>query len=236
MRVIRCTTKEEAEKRAGDKLNELLKEIGQLPLLLLFAGGSWLKIMDRIKPELFSSRITLGMSDERFSPDPKVNNFAQLRSTLFFEKLQEKEVYFIDTRPGAREGLEELAMRFEQTLKTWIKEHPKGKIFLTQGMGQDGHTAGIMPYPEDKETFQGLFENENRWVVGYNAGKKNEYPLRLTITLPFLRITDYSVAYIVGQEKKEALNRLLQEQGSLEQTPARIMREMKEVALFTDIS
>jgi len=73
------------------------------------------------------------------------------------------------------------------------------------------------------------------WLGGYDAKERNEYPQRATITLPFLREIDHSVMYMVGMEKKDALSRMLNAKGMLFETPARIVHEMKEVHIFTDI-
>jgi len=61
--------------------------------------------------------------------------------------------------------LEKLAHRYESSLFEWAKKHPEGKIIATMGIGFDGHTAGIMPYPENPETFARLFEDKEigRW-------------------------------------------------------------------------
>jgi 6-phosphogluconolactonase/glucosamine-6-phosphate isomerase/deaminase len=163
-----------------------------------------------------------------------VNNFAQLVKTSFFEKAQEHGAYFIDTRMQAGDDLEVFSKRFEDALKGWQKEHPGGRIVITQGMGPDGHTAGIMPYPKEKDAFQELFEGEN-WVVGYDSVDKNVYTLRATCTMPFFRMVDHSILYAVGKEKKDALSRTLKTKGTLWETPARIIHEMKEVHIFTDI-
>ena len=183
---------------------------------------------------IFPPNLTVGVLDERFSEDPKVNNFTQLAETSFFQKAQEKGAYFIDTRVQPREDLEMLSKRFEDALLKWRQEHPGGRIVITQGMGPDGHTAGMMPHPKEKDIFKELFEGEN-WVRGYDAGDKNEYSLRVTTTMPFLRMADHSVVYIVGKEKKDVLSRMLSEEGTLFETPARIIHEMKDVHIFTDI-
>ena len=59
--------------------------------------------------------------------------------------------------------------------------------------------------------------------------------MRVTTTFPYLLyVVDYSIVYAVGEEKKEALKRVLQDKGTLEETPARVIRDMKNVYLFTD--
>ncbi|MCH7828332.1 6-phosphogluconolactonase [Patescibacteria group bacterium] len=232
MEITRTKNKEEAIKKASSRLNQILDAHSHVPTLFLSSGGSSSGLLERIV--IFPPNFIVGMTDERFSEDPKVNNFAQLAETGFFEKAQDRGAYFIDTRVQRGEDLEVFAKRFEAALTNWKEEHPGGRIVITQGVGADGHTAGIMPYPKEKSRFQELFEGD-ALVRGYDAQKKNEYPLRATITLPFLRMVDHSVLYMVGKEKKEALKRALKVEGTLWETPARIIHEMKEVHIFTDI-
>lgn len=230
MRIFRYQTKEETTKEAARHVNGIFDAHAHVPILFLSSGGSSLGLLDSI--ELFPQNFTVGVTDERFSEDPKVNNFAQLSATLFFQKAQERGAYFIDSRAQGGEDLELFSKRMEDALRAWAKEHPGGRIVLTQGVGADGHTLGIMPCPKDKKRFEELFEGE-QWVVGYKA--ENEYPLRATVTLPFLRRVDHSLVYMVGKEKSGALSGMLKVEGTLWETPARIVHEMKETTLFTDI-
>ena len=224
MEIVRCNSKEEAKAKAADGLDNLFHEI-RGPVLFLSSGGSSLELLDGLQ---IGENVTVSVLDERYSTDPTVHNFAQ-----FFERIRPNA--FIDTRVGQNETLQQLAERFEKELREWKNKNPGGKIMITQGMGSDGHTAGIMPYPENPQLFKELFENTEHWVVGYDAKEKNEYPMRVTVTMPFLRTADYSIAYITGEKKKPAFERVLAKLGSLADTPARIMREMKNVQLFTDI-
>lgn len=233
MEITRTKSSKEAIEKASLHLNQILDAHSHVPTLFLSSGGSSLVLLEHII--IFPPNFMIGMTDERFSEDPKVNNFAQLAETSFFQKAQEKEAYFIDTRVQPGEDLKVFSRRFEDALLKWRKEHPGGRIVITQGMGADGHIAGMMPYPKEKDIFQELFEEED-WVRGYDTGDKNNYPLRATITMSFLRMVDHSVLYVVGMEKKDALLRTLKARGTLFETPARIVHEMNEVHIFTDIT
>ncbi len=224
MEVFRYKTKEEARAKAADGLDNLFREISG-PVLFLSSGGSSLELLNGLQ---IGENVTVSVLDERYSTDPAVNNFVQL-----FERIRPNA--FIDTRVGQNEILEQLAERFEKELRMWKEKNPEGKIVITQGMGFDGHVAGIMPYPENRELFRQMFENRERWVVGYDAAGKNQYPLRITVTFPFLRQVDYSIGYIMGEAKRDALSRVTASEGSLPETPGRILREMKSVKIFTDI-
>ena len=200
------------------------------PILFLLSGGSAFDLLEEIDIENFGSHVTVGALDERFSTDPKINNFAQLVKTEFYRRVKEKGVQFIDTRIKEGETLLGLAERLEKVLREWKEKHPDGKVIITQGIGTDGHTAGIMPHPESPE----MFENPDKWVIGYDAREKLQPPLRVTVTFPFLRnIVDYSIVYAKSGEKKKILEKVIAKQDSLAQIPALIIHEMKNVILFS---
>lgn len=222
---------------AAKKVNALLAEYKNLPVLFLSAGGSSLKILPHIDTNLFDQRITFSVTDERYIHDPAHSNFAQVAATPFYSTVVNQGSHMVNTHVEEGETLEELGKQFESSLKEWKSSSADGRIIITQGMGPDGHTQGIMPYPENPELFSELFNNPEHWVAAYDATKeKNEFPLRVTITLLFLRdIVDHSIAFISGENKKPALERALSESGSLAETPARIMQEMKDASVFTDV-
>jgi 6-phosphogluconolactonase/glucosamine-6-phosphate isomerase/deaminase len=232
LQIKRYASKKETQQKAAERLHQILDAHSHVPILFLSSGGSSLELLERIWA--FPLNFTVGMTDDRFSKDPKINNFAQLCKTLFFQKAKEHKTHFIDTRVRMGEDIESLSKRFESALDEWKKVHPEGRVVITQGVGVNSHTLGIMPYPANKDIFYQLFEGDH-WVRGYDAQERSEYPLRVTITLPFLRQVDHCVAYMAGEEKKQALSRTLKAEGTLWETPSRIMHEMKEVILFTDI-
>ncbi len=143
--------------------------------------------------------------------DERGDNLANLQKTKFFQNAKPMDLT-------------------EKNLRDW-----RGRIVITLGIGPDGHTAGIMPFPEDPQKFQKLFDDPDHWVVSYDAAEKNAYPNRTTVTLPFLRRVDHAVVFVCGKEKQRALEKTLAQKGSLPQTPARIIREMGKIDLFTDI-
>src|SRR3989344_592734 len=140
-------------KEAKQYLNKKFAELKDRPLLFLSSGGSSLKLLDGVEKQNISSNITIGVLDERFSENEKVSNFAQLTETNFFKKAQTKGASFINSRIQKGEILQDLAVRFEKGLRTWKEKNPEGKIVITLGIGVDWHTAGIMPFPENKELF-----------------------------------------------------------------------------------
>ena len=232
--IFREKTEEMARDRAVKMLNEMFARYSSSKLLFLSSGGSSFELVNGIQAKHMGSNVTVGVTDERHSTDPAVNNFAQLMNTEFARRATEEGVQYIDTRvAGAR--LQEAAKLFESAIRNWKQEHAEGRVIITQGVGRNGHTCGMMPYPEDPQRFAELFESSEVWVRGYDAGDKNEFAERITITIPFLKeVVDCSVVYMVGKEKQDAFEALSQD-GSIAARPSRVINHMKDVTLFTDL-
>jgi 6-phosphogluconolactonase/glucosamine-6-phosphate isomerase/deaminase len=230
MKIIRCSSTQKAKQQASKILRSLLvnEKHNKNDVLLLLSGGSAFLLLDEINNDVLGPHVTISMLDERYSDDQSVNNFTQFMETRFYKQAVNTGTALIDSRALRNETQKELAMRFENALRIWKENHKKGVIVATVGIGADGHTAGIMPFTKNSESFYALFEHTTNWVTSYDAGNKNLYPLRVTVTLLFLRKQiDHAIVFAIGKEKKNALERVLAEGGSLAETPARIVREMK---------
>lgn len=229
--------KSEAKIAAITALSQKLSENKDEDILFLFSGGSSLEILpEEINDEIFS-KLTIAVLDERFSSAPENNNFLQFKETNFYSKAYSKGSKFFESVPSDKSSLDEFAMSFAEFLTSWTVQYPSGKIFATVGMGADGHTAGIMPYPEDPTMFNMLFGDPAFWVRGYDAGNKTKIGKRVTTTNVFLKTKiDFAVAYVVGEEKKDAFSSLLSAKSNIHEIPARVWYNMKEIEVFTDIN
>ena len=231
MEVIR---NKNAKQLAGRALVALFGEGESKPVLFLSSGGSVLGILDEVDKSVFGPNFTIGVLDERFSMDTAANNFLQLKGKLGQVAVQN----WIDSVPKENDTLEFMVSRMEGCWHKWRSSNPSGGVIVTVGMGADGHVAGIFPYNNIPElsTMQPRRLHIARWVAGYDAGKATQFPLRITATFEFLRSqVDSAIIYISGDEKRQALERVLADNGNLIETPARIFREMKNVKIFTDI-
>ena len=230
--------KEEALAEARKVFSATLAEHKYRQVLLLLSGGSAFGVLSGIATDALPANLMIGMLDDRWSSDLAANNFAQFTETEFYALAKTAGATFVDSRVDVElESLPTYAARLDTALHTWRAANPTGRIVITQGIGPDGHTAGIMPYPEDPALFKTFFEERGRWVVGYDAGEKTRYPLRATVSLPFLREeVDFSLVFVVGAEKKQTIENMLAETGALAATPARIVHEMKKVFIVTDVS
>jgi 6-phosphogluconolactonase/glucosamine-6-phosphate isomerase/deaminase len=205
-------------------------------VLLLCSGGSSLELLDPTWLPEDCSQITLTVLDERFTRDEAVNNFAQIKQTDFYGEFARRGGHEIDTRVRQNEvSPGQMESRMEGEILAWLETHPNGKVVATQGIGaDDGHTAGIMPFPEDKEKFRNYFEGE-KLVCGYSTEDKNQYSQRVTVTMTFLRNhLQKSLLWIVGGGKRQALQNLTSTRQPIFQQPIQVVYEQQEVHLFTD--
>jgi len=237
--VIKKPNINEAISMATAKINEALGDakFRQTPTLFMLSGGSALKLLNGIDTENLGPNVTVTVLDERYSKDPDKNNFAQVVKNSFYNEAKEKGCAFIDTRVQAEETQVDLAERFNRNLSEWFRRNPEGKVIATVGVGPDGHTSGIMPYPNDPDNFNKTFnKGPEDFVVSYDATGKNDIPERVTTTPALLRKLSTAVVFVTGENKRDALAHLLANEGSINKTPARILKEIPgKVSLVTDL-
>jgi len=221
-------------KKAGEALNKMIKDRNDKPLLVLLSGGSSLELLDFIKDDSMDADVMFGMLDDRYSTDPAVNSYHLIAKLPFYLRAIRKGALFLDSSVGDSETLEAYAARYEKYIKKWQKQNPTGIIRATVGIGPDAHTSGILPHPEDPKKFDELF-NSPKLIVGYDVGLKNPHRFRMTSTFTLMKKFDSVLTYMKGENKKEALTKVMAEEGNLAETPGRIIRELKNVQLFTDI-
>jgi len=223
---------------AARRITELLEEYTGRDVLLLVSGGSALALLDQVDTTPLSARVTISVLDERYTYDDAASNFSQLTRTAFWERAAKQHVQALDPHPRDNETLSDAAKRFDLALKRWHIINHDGIVIVTMGIGTDGHTAGILPFPHNPETFQEYFGGLHRCAVGYHVDPRvNPHTDRITTTLTYLtRHVHHAVVYVAGEEKRDALVRTRSETGSLHETPARVLRDMPDVHIYTDIT
>lgn len=189
-------------------------------MLLLLSGGSALAPL-RLLPEPPSA--TIAALDDRVSDDPAVSNYLQLVEAGMRPGF--------DSRPRPGEPREAVAARFDAFLRGWRQAHPEGRVVITQGIGPDGHTAGIFPLAA--ASFSALYDGA--WAVSHAHGAP--YPERVTVTPGFLvDQVDASLLYVGGENKREALARALDPTSRPHEVPAAVIQRMRDVRLVTDLT
>jgi len=238
---LRIETSANPAQEAGKYLSDLLFLYSGKPVLFLLAGGSAMAVLDHVKPESLSPDVTVTMTDDRFSDELDVNNFAVLQSLPFYNSLVEADAFCINTQPNEGETLEEYRARFEKNIVEWKQDFPKGIIIALYGMGPDGHTGGMIPGVYDAGKFSEEFDSADRLVGtldAVEAGKPdaNPHPQRISTTLSFMREwVDHAAFYITGEGKSAMLKRASMGAGPYSDVPASVMTRMKDVVVFTDI-
>lgn len=212
---------------AGEVLGFKLEKYKNKPALLLLSGGSALSILDYVSETLLGPNLTITALDERFSTDPTINNFSQIKATKFYERVLKRGVSSIDTSVSQNDTLEEVGEYFEKSLREWRAQYPEGIVLATMGIGGDGHTAGIFPgeYPVN---FSGP-----AWVVAYEVPESvNQYTKRITVTYTFL-LTQISEAilFVSSTDKLAVIQRIENKPCSLKDTPACIFQSLSNITL-----
>ncbi|MCL4358229.1 MAG: 6-phosphogluconolactonase [Patescibacteria group bacterium] len=237
MKIISVADRTETKKRGREFLDFFLADNSNSSVLLLLSGGSAFDLIDGFNSTKLGPNLTISVLDERYVFDSDLSNFAQMAKTEFYRLALTAGANFIDPRPRPNQSLSQAAVSFDQSLKRWRKLNPAGRVIITQGIGFDGHTAGIMPFPENKILFKHLFEDPAIWAVGYDAAGKNELPLRLTCSISFLEnFVDQSLGYVLGEEKRDIFERVQGGAGVLADLPALVFNRMKKVEIFTDLN
>jgi 6-phosphogluconolactonase/glucosamine-6-phosphate isomerase/deaminase len=227
---------EKVSKMAGEYLTQILHDHSHSPILLLLSGGSSTKPLEHALVPKSCEHITLGLLDERYGVPASDLNIASIQSTHFYTQAFAHGARLLMTSPISNYTLERAGVEFDTALKSWKQENPTGVIIATQGMGSDGHTSGILPFTEDEVFFNSLFDNSEKWAIGYTAEGELHFPKRITTTLPFLRdMIDISVVHVIGEGKRPGLEPALIPHQPLFKTPAAVVQQMKNVTIFTDL-
>lgn len=232
--VNRISDQNELKTDAAKKLSSLFTANKQYPVLFLSSGGSVFDFYDLVAIPSGAKNITFSVLDERISREWKIRNFARFQKTKLYKQLIENDATILTHGVKPNEDLDSYAGRFGHQLKNWLTSYPNGKIIITQGIGTDGHTAGIVPFTDNPAEFKRLFLDPNEYIVGYDAHGRNPFRYRVTVTMSFMKMVDYAVFYMAGPEKRRAYELVFAKSGQINEVPGRIVRYMKNVYYYTD--
>ncbi len=210
----------EAAARLAKTLREAISARGKASLALS-GGDTPRQTYARLASEDVDwSLVEVFFVDERaVPPDDDRSNYRWAKECLLGPaKIPDGHVH----RMRADEpDLENAAREYEQTLKTKVAAGQGGVPALdvmVLGVGDDGHTASLFP---------GLptVEIADRAVVavGHTEGREP----RLTLTAPVIEQSRAVFVLAVGAKKTAALERVWSVSGSLRETPARVIRNVR---------
>lgn len=195
-------TKEEALECAKKKLYELVTPTS---LLLLSGGNTPKPLYKKIAEENIMHPGAIALIDERYGEPFHENSNGRLL----------RDCGITDFYPILREDkeIQEIAQLYDRKLNALFKEF--GHRVAVMGIGPDGHTAGL---PAGISNYKFPISNKDLVVSLDNfPGPQKE---RITTTFNALEKIDNFIVIVFGEDKKEALHKMMQE-GSLEEIPAR---------------
>lgn len=194
-------------------------------------GSSPLRVFARLVQPPFVDempwpQVHLFWSDERCVPlaDPLSNAGQARRAIGHSEVLPTANVH----RVLGELGPEEAARRYDQTLRDFFQtqgDAPPVFDLVMLGMGADGHTASLFPgSPALAET--------KRWAVAVSPPPGVEPPVdRVTLTLPVLNAARHVLFFVMGENKRRALQGVRAGDKSL---PAALVQPAQEPVWILD--
>lgn len=198
---------EQVAARAAAYLEQEIRDAltHQKSFSLAISGGRtpWemLKILSKVN--LPWQRINLFQVDERVAPDGHPDRnltqlFQAIAGTAMVTQLR------IFPMPVTAEDLDASAQEYTDVLNEVTEG--KGLDIIHLGLGSDGHTASLVPS-------DGVLEIQNRLV----ACTQNPYQgrIRMTLTYPLLNAAKQILWIVTGSEKKEMVQRMLQQDPSI---------------------
>ncbi len=210
-----------------------------VPVLLLLSGGSSAQTGAAVCRDIEAAsreyagsgnrlpECRVSLVDERFGPaghsDANWNSLESQAGNWHYLK----PVPLLTGTSGSDEDFTMAVESFNRFLGGITQQKQREEVFIAAlfGIGEDGHTAGILPespaavIPVDSERFA--------------AGYKSIPHTRITIAPPFFPHIDLAMVWVSGPEKQLVLESL---QRSISPTvqPAQFLKLAKETVIFTD--
>ena len=195
-------------------------------VLWLLSGGSAVDIAAKAAkalPDTGMKNVTISLIDERFGPVGHPESVWQQLEEAGFAVTGAKLVPVLNGK-----SLEETAAAWEKAMREAF-ETCDYKIGLL-GIGPDGHTAGILPH-SPASSYSGsklVFAYQSEAIPGVRPAFE-----RITLTRHALSQLDEIVAPAMGESKREALENL-QRELPVDEQPAQILKQAKELYVYND--
>ena len=220
MRFIKLDSQISAEQILYDEINNATKHYNNIAWFI--SGGSNIKIatdVSRILNQSQLSKLTVLLSDERFGKVDHLdsNNFQLKQAGFDFGKVKS-----IPTLNSDDSSLEEAATKYQLAVEKVFKisDYTIGQI----GIGTDGHILGILPNSP-------AVNEDSKLVTSYVGA---DFP-RITLSFKGFKMISKVLVFALGKNKKEAITNLANKDLSLNEEPAQICKQLKDVYIINDI-
>lgn len=162
------------------------------------------------------SNLTILLNDERFGPVGHADsNWQQLQDMGFMIAGPN----YIEPYTGHESTLDQAVKRYEQRVTDVLAQH---YAYSQLGMGDDGHTSGILPGSSASEV-------TDTYVCGYESDPYQ----RLTTTFVAMRHFDEAALVAHGNTKWPQLE-LLQTKTDVRTQPVQIIADIPHTTIYTD--
>lgn len=227
MKFIKLKTQEEGVEILAKKMGEYLG--GGKKVLWLLSGGSNIllevEILNLIKKNFgdnLKENLAVTMTDERYGNIGHTDsNWMQLLQNGFDISAVRALPVLCGLEP--KETVIEFGKKYRD-LTAWAD------VVIGQfGIGSDGHTAGVLPNT--------IGVNDQGTACFYacpnlSQGRDGKNFDRITLTLKTIRNINVAYTFAFGEAKKEIVEKLKNEDISLEEMPAQILKEIEESYLY----
>jgi 6-phosphogluconolactonase/glucosamine-6-phosphate isomerase/deaminase len=218
MRYINSRSGEEGRSALAHRLTQELNHPRRV-LWLLSGGSNIVASVDIMAslPTKLTERLSLLVVDERFgAPGHADSNWQQLIKS----GLKMKQATAL---PVLRAG-----QTFEKALSYYRQLVTKAlaaadTVIAQLGIGDDGHIAGILPHSPAAAEQKAL-------VTGYSSQPYQ----RLTLTFPALMRVQAAYVFAFGDQKRTAIDNLVEENLALVDQPAQILKQLSESYIYSD--
>jgi len=221
MNFITTDSTKEGTKALADKISFHLAQGKKV--LWLVPGGSNVPItaaaLDLVRkatgPALLAG-LTIAQADERYGPVGHADsNWAQLKATkVNLEGIRTMPI-LVDDSPLA-DTVRRYGVEIEKVL-------PTVDLIVGQfGMGADGHIAGILPHTPGVTS------------AGVATGYEGKPFTRVSLAFPTLRKINIAYMFVSYGSKKDAIDRLHENNVPLDDQPAQILKDIAEVYIYID--
>jgi 6-phosphogluconolactonase len=167
-------------------------------------------------------RIHWFWGDERFVPWGHAESNYHMAQSAFLAHapVPPENIHGIQTSGTPTQAAQE----YEQTLQKFYGSNvldPARPLFDIQllGLGQDGHTASLFPHSS-------ALDEKERWVVAVTDGRPEP---RVTLTFPTIESSRHAAFLVIGEDKAQIVQRVLEKDSSL---PAARVRPVGELNWF----
>jgi 6-phosphogluconolactonase len=211
----------EAAGRLAKTLRDAVKARGKATIAL--SGGdtpraTYTRLAD--EPDVPWASIDFYFVDERaVPPNDDRSNYRWAKECLF-DRAKIADAHVHRMRADEKD-LEAAAREYEQVVKTGVPVGQGGVPsfdVMVLGVGDDGHTASLFPGMPTVDII-------DRVVIA--VGKTEGREERLTVTAPIIEQARAVFVLAVGAKKTNALERVWAVSGSLHDTPARVIRNVR---------